>query len=84
MVAWSSRLHDPASDALALVARFDFDACQVDLGWAVFDVEHANGYSVGGDDLPPVRGKTVGVVVALVLFVPALDRVDVLTHRGLM
>src|ERR1022692_3393581 len=76
------RADQAGTDAAALMAGMDLDAGEVDLAGTVFDVEHADVRSAGGDDLPAALVKPAGVVVMLALFVPSPDRGDVAAHGG--
>ena len=51
------RADDPGAYAVALMVGVEFDAGQVDLPWAVLDIQHAGIGLPGGDDLPSVRVK---------------------------
>ena len=55
---------EAGTDAAALMIGVDFDTGQVDLGGAVFDVEHAGVCPAGGDDLPAARVEGAGMEVA--------------------
>jgi hypothetical protein len=50
------------ADTAAPVIRVDFDAGEVDLAGAVFDVEHASVCPANGDDLPVARVVGAGGV----------------------
>jgi hypothetical protein len=54
---------EAGTDAAALMIGVDFDTGEVDLGGAVFDVEHADACPAGGDDLPAARVEGTGMEV---------------------
>jgi hypothetical protein len=74
----------PGTDAVALMARVDFDAGQVDLPGAVVNIQHADISLPGGNDLPSVRVEGTLMKSALDLLVPPPDRRDVLAHGVLV
>jgi hypothetical protein len=73
---------EAGTDAAALMIGVDFDTGEVDLGGAVFDVEHA-------DACPPAvmicqRPRLKARAWKSRLLVPPPDRGDVVTHGGLV
>jgi hypothetical protein len=54
---------EAGTDAAALMIGVDFDTGEVDLGGAVFDVEHADACPAGGDDLPAAQVEGAGMEV---------------------